>query len=265
MSRTPHELKQAARHLCEQIAAKGRDRGFLIAFEGPDGSGKTTQRKLFKDWLIAEGFDVTTTKWNSSPLIKPVIKTRKQARVLDQQEFCLLHAADFRHRMETEVIPALVKGKTVIADRFLFTALARDAARGLDLDWLLHVYSPLYWPDAVFYFSVSAETSGKRIAATRSPKYYEAGQDVTNIEDPHESYQRFISRVIQEYEALSVVFKFVKVDAEKPIYEQHLHIRGLFETLRTRPWPEWNEEAILEWLRAKPALNGAARGAAASA
>jgi dTMP kinase len=250
-------LKQTARQLCEQIARKGRDRGFLIAFEGPDGSGKTTQRKLFKDWLLAEGFDVTTTKWNSSKVIKPIIKTRKQARVLDEQEFCLLHAADFRHRMETEVIPALVQGRTVIADRFLFTALARDAARGLDLDWLLHVYSPLYWPDAVFYFSVSPETSGKRIAATREPKYYEAGQDVTNIEDPHESYQRFIGRVIQEYEALSVVFNFVKVDAEQPIYDQHLHIRGLFENLRNRPWPDWNEEAIVEWLRNRPAAKGA--------
>src|SRR5437762_8650380 len=133
-----------AKDLCEQIAAKGKDRGFLIAFEGPDGSGKTTQRKLFKDWLVAEGFDVVTTKWNSSPLIKPIIKARKQALSLDQQEFCLLHAADFRHRMETEVIPALLEGKTVVADRFLFTALARDAARGLAIDWLLHVYSPLY-------------------------------------------------------------------------------------------------------------------------
>src|SRR5438552_11286955 len=250
-----------AKDLCDRIAAKGRDRGFLIAFEGPDGSGKTTQRKLFKDWLTSEGVDVVASKWNSSPLIKPVIKARKQARSLDPQEFSLLHAADFRHRMETEVLPALVEGKTVVADRFLFTALARDAARGLDFDWLLHVYSPLYWPDAVFYFSVSPETSGKRIAATRAPKYYEAGQDITNIDDPHESYQHFISRVIQEYEALSVVFNFIKVDAEKPIYDQHLHIRELFEKLRQRPWSDWNEEAIVEWLRLKPVLKGAKAGA----
>src|ERR1019366_3438275 len=213
-----NDVKHAARKLCEEIAGRGRNRGFLIAFEGPDGSGKTTQRKLFKDWLVEEGFDVVTTKWNSSALVKPIIKARKQVRSLDQQEFCLLHAADFRHRMETEVLPALAEGKTVIADRFLFTALARDAARGLDLDWLLHVYSPLYWPDAVFYFSVSPETSGKRIAATREPKYYEAGQEVTHIADPHESYQKFISSVIREYEALSVIFNFIKFDAEKPIY-----------------------------------------------
>jgi dTMP kinase len=243
------DLKQQARALCEQIAAKGRNRGFLIAFEGPDGSGKTTQRKLFKDWLASEGFDVVTTKWNSSALIKPLIKARKQMRTLDRLEFSLLHAADFRHRMETKVLPALMEGKTVVADRFLFTALARDAARGLDLDWLLHVYSPLYWPDAVFYFSVSPETSGKRIAATRAPKYYEAGQDVTHIEDPHESYQAFIRKVIAEYDTLAEIFNFIKVDAEQPIYDQHLHIRELFMKLRERPWPDWNEEAIMDWLR----------------
>jgi dTMP kinase len=244
--------KHAAKLLCEQIQRKGKDRGLLIAFEGPDGSGKTTQRKLFKDWLVGEGYDVTTTKWNSSPLIKPIIKARKNMRSLNQEEFCLLHAADFRQRLEYEVIPALVQGKMVVADRFLFTALARDAARGLELHWLLNIYSPLYWPDIVFYFSVSAETSGKRIAATRTPKYYEAGQDVTKIDDPFESYRQFIGRVIQEYEALSIIFKFITIDAEAPIYDQHLLIRKLFQESRERPWPEWNEEAITDWAAMVP-------------
>src|SRR5438552_12420140 len=148
----PETAKQVAKRLCEQIQKKGKDRGLLIAFEGPDGSGKTTQRKLFKDWLTGEGYSVTTTKWNSSKLIKPIIKARKNMRSLNQEEFCLLHAADFRHRLEHEILPALVEGKIVVADRFLFIALARDAARGLELDWLLNIYAPFYWPDIVFYF-----------------------------------------------------------------------------------------------------------------
>ena len=129
--------------------------GMLVAFEGPDGSGKTTQRKLFKTWLKSEGYEVVTTKWNSSDLIKPLIKSRKALRVLSPTEFSLLHAADFRHRVEHEVLPALWAGKLVIADRFLFTGLARDVARGLDLDWVIKLYQPLLWPDLVFYFSVS--------------------------------------------------------------------------------------------------------------
>ncbi len=244
--------KTIARRLCEQIQCKGKDRGLLVAFEGPDGSGKTTQRKLFKEWLAGEGYNVTTTKWNSSKLIKPIIRARKNMRSINQEEFCLLHAADFRHRLEREIMPALVEGKMVVADRFLFTALARDCARGLELDWLLHIYSPLYWPDIVFYFSVSPETSGKRIAATRTPKYYEAGQDVTHIDDPFQSYRTFISRVIQEYEALAVIFKFITIDAEAPIYDQHLIIRKLFQESRERPWPEWNEDAIADWAKTMP-------------
>ena len=244
-------FRQTANRLLDKIHKQGRNRGLLVAFEGPDGSGKTTQRKLFKEWLASEGHDVVTTKWNSSPLIKPIIKARKLARSMDQEEFCLLHAADFRHRLENEILPAIFKGKMVVADRFLFTALARDAARGLDLHWLLHVYAPLYWPDIVFYFSVSPETSGKRIGTTRTPKYYEAGQDVTNIDDPFESYHRFISRVIQEYEALATIFKFITVDAEQPIYDQHQLIRKLFAECREQPWPEQNAEAVVDWARTR--------------
>ena len=133
-------------------------------------------------------------------------------------------------------------------------ALARDAARGLDLDWLLHVYTPLFWPDIVFYFSVSPETSGKRIAAERSPNFYEAGQDVTDIEDPLQSYTQFIGRVIREYESLALIFQFVKVDAEQSIYDQHRLIRSLYNSGERRPWAERNQEALTDWLSHHPEL-----------
>jgi len=238
-----------ARQSRETIEAREGVRGLLIAFEGPDGSGKTTQRKLFKSWLKTEGHDVVTTKWNSSPVVKPLVKARKTARSLSPEEFSLLHAADFRHRLETEVLPALWNGKTVIADRYLFTALARDAARGLELDWLLQLYSPIYWPDLVYYFSVSPETSGQRIAAERSPTYYEAGQDVTGIEDPLESYRQFIDREILEYESLALIFQFVRIDGERAIYEQHRTLRELFSGARKQGWAERNHEALADWLR----------------
>src|SRR6266498_1082335 len=162
MRLTPAALRRAARaHFTDPT----RRRGLLVAFEGPDGSGKTTQRKLFKTWLKSENYDVLTTKWNSSDLIKPIIKSRKAVRSLSPEEFSLLHAADFRHRVEHEILPALWNGQLVIADRFLFTALARDVARGIDLDRVLKLYQPLLWPDLVFYFSVSPTTSGRRVAS----------------------------------------------------------------------------------------------------
>ncbi len=236
----------------ELLQRREASRGLLVAFEGPDGSGKSTQRKLFKTWLKSEGREAVTTKWNSSPLIKPLVKVRKQVRALSPEEFCLLHAADFRHRLETEVLPALWRGATVVADRYLFTALARDAARGLPFDWLLHIYEPILWPDIVFYFAVSPETSGMRIAATREPKYYEAGQDITGIDDPLASYTTFISRVIREYESLAIVFQFITIDAERSIDEQHREIREHFQQAQRRPWPDWNVEAIADWLARAP-------------
>ena len=245
------ESRRAGKWVQDLLKRQEERRGYLVAFEGPDGSGKTTQRKLFKKWLESEGHQVVTTKWNSSALISPLIKARKKARSIGPEEFCLLHAADFRHRLENLILPALWQGKTVVADRYLFTALARDAARGLELDWLLHVFSPLVWPDLVFYFSVSPETSAKRIASTRAPKFYESGQDVTNIDDPFESYKQFIGRVIQEYEAQAIVFRFVTIDAEQSIYDQHRQIRELFEQCQRRPWVEWNLRAMLDWLGLK--------------
>ena len=234
------------------IAARDARRGLLIAFEGPEGAGKTTQQRLLKTWLKSEGLPVVADRWASSPLIKPLIKSRKELRVLSAEEYSLLHAVDFRHRVETKILPALWAGRTVIADRYLFTALARDAARGLELDWLLHVYAPLLWPDLVVYFALDPHHSSRRIAATRAPRFYEAGQDVTGLDDPVISYRQFIDRVITDYENLAVIFQFVKVDASQAVYRQHQQVRALVQAAHRRPWREFSSEAVSEWLTRHP-------------
>jgi|SRR5947209_4184547 len=246
----------ADRRLRELIARQESKRGFLIAFEGADGSGKTTQRKLFKTWLRSVGHEVVTFKWNASPIMKPILRARKLARSLSAEEYCVLSAAGFRDQLESEVLPALWEGKVVVADRFLFTALARDSARGLDLHWIMNVYLPLFWPDIVFYFDVEAELASQRVSVNRKPSYYEAGQDITNIADPVRSHREFVGRVIQEYQALSKIFQFLKVDGRQTIYEQHRTIRQLFMLGHRRPWAEWNTEALLEWLSARESSAG---------
>jgi dTMP kinase len=247
-SRTRSVPSPVPRAISELIRANEKKRGLLIALEGPDGAGKTTQRRLFKTWLEHEGHQVVVAKSTSSRAIKPLLKARTRLRALSAEELCLLHAADFRYRLETEILPALWQGKVVVADRFLFTSLATASARGLDLDWLLAAHAPLFWPDLVYYFAVTAETSTTRVAATRAPKYYDAGQDVTKVADPISSYRRFIGRMIREYESLALIFQFVTIDAEQPIYEQHRHIRRLFQEGQRRPWGQWNQEAIADWL-----------------
>lgn len=236
--------RSKSRGVKKLIADREHTRGLLIAFEGPDGSGKTTQLKLLKRWLESENHDVVATRWASSPLVKPLLKARKKIRALSTEEYSLLHAVDFRHRLESTILPALWSGKTVLADRYLFTALARDAARGLDLDWLLHAYSPLLWPDLVIYFSMTAEDSQRRVASTRTPRYYDAGQDVTGIDDPLASYGRFVDRIVKEYDNLSLVFQFVTVDAGEAVYRQHRRVRELVQKVRRRPWTSFSETQL---------------------
>jgi dTMP kinase len=240
---------RTAPNLRRLIAERDESRGLLIAFEGPDGSGKTTQRKLLKTWLESRGDTVVSTRWASSTLVKPLLKVRKRIRTLSTEEYSLLHAVDFRHRVETSILPALWAGKTVLADRYLFTALAHDAARGLDLDWLLHAYSPLLWPDVVIYFSMTPEDSSRRVASARAPRFYDAGQDVTGLEDPLASYGRFVDRVVTEYQNLALIFKFVTVDAGDAVYRQHTQVRELVESTEKRPWPMFSREAVEEWLK----------------
>jgi len=260
VTRTPRR-SSPRRHFSNLVRAHEKKRGLLIAFEGPVGAGTSTQRRLFKIWLEHQGHEVVSSKWISSRAIRPLMKARARIHSLTAEELCLLQAADFRHRLDTQILPALWQGKTVVADRFLYTSLARAQARGLDLDWLLFAHAPLFWPDLVFYFAVSPKTSTTRVAAAHAPRFYDAGQDVTNIADPIASHTRFVGRMIKEYQALSLIFQFVTIDGEQPIYEQHRGMRRLFEQAPRQAWSERNMEAVVEWLTWSPAATEVRRGA----
>ena len=223
--------------------AKTTDPGLLIAFEGMDGSGKTTQRKLLKTWLENMNEDVVTTKWNSSPLFKPLIKARKAARLLNPRDYSVLHAADFRHRYETVIQPSLEDGKIVLADRYVFTGIARDIARGMTREWSMGLYARVRRPDLVFYFTGSVHTFAGRIGASREMKFYESGRDVTGLDDAYESYVRFAPKVLSEYEDLHQQFGFILVDAERSMYEQHRFIRETYlEHLTGASEPEFQPQ-----------------------
>jgi dTMP kinase len=204
------------------------DRGVLIAFEGLDGSGKTTQRKLFKSWLRHMQEDVVVTKWNSSSAFKPIIKNRKATRSLDPISYAALHAADFWHRHETVIEPSLRDGMVVLADRYIFTGLARDAARRVDPKWDRTLYAGARKPNLTFYFDTPVPLCAERITAAREISFYESGQDVTGLDDPLESYLRFAETVSIEYRTLSEDFAFVTIDGSLPIYDQHRLIRDTY-------------------------------------
>jgi len=200
----------------------------LIAVEGLDGSGKSTQLYLVKRWLELEGYRVFFTEWNSSVLVKKSTTKGKRRQLLTPTTFSLIHATDFADRYERQILPLLRAGYIVLADRYIFTAFARDAVRGVDRDWVHQLYSFAVHPDITFYFRVPLETSLNRILEGRPTlKYHEAGLDMGWSADPYESFRIFQGKVFAEYEAMQAQFDFTVLDASEEIHVQQHRVRQM--------------------------------------
>ena len=128
--------------------------GKLIAIEGTDGVGRTTQIQLLREWLEVKGYGVIETGWTRSMLMQPTIELAKSSNTLNKLTFVLLYATDFADRLEKEIIPALKAGFIVLSDRYIFTALARAGVRGVDRQWLRNLYGFGIAPHMVFYLNI---------------------------------------------------------------------------------------------------------------
>src|ERR671919_1890464 len=202
--------------------------GKLFVVEGIDGSGKTTQLGLLAKWLSAEGHRVFVTEWNSSALVKAATKSAKKKNSLTPMTFSLLHATDFADRLLYNIIPPLKAGMIVLADRYAYTAFARDAARGVDRRWVRELYSFAVKPDLAVYFRVPIDVSTDRLLARRVKlKFYEAGLDMGWSTNPVESFRLFQGKVLDEYDDIVKEFGLEVVDAAPSITEQQRLIRGL--------------------------------------
>ena len=205
--------------------------GTLVCVEGIDGSGKSTQLALLRDWLKDIGKDVIYTEWNSSELISQTTKLAKKKNMLSPRTFSLLHAVDFADRLKQVIAPALKAGFIVLADRYAYTAFARDVARGVDPNWVRGVYNFAIKPDLAVYFDIDPKTSLERICSNRAPKFYEAGMDLKISNDPYESYVIFQSRVIEEYKKMLDEFGIVKLDANDTIHKKQVEIRKMLKAI----------------------------------
>jgi dTMP kinase len=202
--------------------------GKLFVVEGIDGSGKSTQLDLLRKWLISSGYCVAFSEWNSSPVVRNTTKRGKKKQLLTPTTFSLIHAVDFAHRLQQQIVPALKTGAIVLADRYIYTAFARDAARGVDPQWVRDVYSFAAIPTVALYFRVPLEESLRRIITGRPKlKYYEAGLDLGLSDDPYEGYRIFQGRILQEYDRLVDEFHLSVVDASLPIVAQQEIVREI--------------------------------------
>jgi dTMP kinase len=204
--------------------------GRLIAVEGIDGSGKSTQLQLLERWLRAQGYPVHFTEWNSSRLVRRALRRGKLKNLLTPTTFCLLHAVDFADRFTYKILPPLKAGMIVLADRYVFTAFARDVARGVHPEWVRSVYRLALRPDLTLYFRVPIEVSLERLLAGRAKlKYHEAGMDLGLSADPVESFRLFQSRVLQIYDDLTGEFRLRTIDATGEIPAQQMIFRRMVQ------------------------------------
>lgn len=202
--------------------------GKLFVVEGIDGSGKSTQLDLLRKWLIGEGYCVAFSEWNSSPVVRATTRRGKKKQLLSPITFSLIHAADFADRVERQMLPALKAGAIVLADRYMYTAFARDVIRGVHPQWVRKIYSFAIQPTVALYFRVPLQESINRISSGRPQlKYYEAGLDLGLSSDPFKSFAMFQEQIVQEYEKMVDEFGLTVVDALLPLTEQQEEIRKI--------------------------------------
>ncbi len=209
-----------------RLTGKSLRKGKLIVVEGIDGSGKSTQMHLLDKWLRSLGLNVFFTEWNSSDVVKEITSKGKKKALLTPTTFSLLHATDFADRYERNISPLLEAGYFVLADRYIYTAFARDVVRGCTPTWVRKVYSFAEVPDVTFYFRVSPDVAMDRILEGRPKlKYYEAGMDLNLSNDEYESYRIFQTRIVEQYESMTQKDKFAIIDGTLDIEDQQDRMR----------------------------------------
>jgi dTMP kinase len=210
------------------LFVRNRYPGRLIVVEGIDGSGKSTQISLLSHWLRSQGYAVSFSEWNSSPLVRQTTRRGKKKEMFTPTTFSLIHATDFANRNESYILPLVKAGAVVCADRYAFTAFARDVARGVSRRWVRNLYRFALRPDLSFYFRVPLDVAVQRILGGRDAiKYYEAGMDLGLSRDTVESFRIFQGRILDEYEAMIKEVGFRVIDATLSIEEQQRQMREI--------------------------------------
>ncbi len=226
----------------------GSLRGSLIVIEGTDGVGRSTQIEQLTSWLEVQGYAVTNTGWTRSPLLSETISEAKAGHELTVTTFSLLYAADFADRLENEIIPALRAGFIVLADRYMYTAFARNAVMGADPQWTRELFGCALVPDLVLYLKIDAGHLIPRVLEGKGMDYWESGMHLALGSDIFDSFRHYQSRLIREYNRLAQVFRFTTVDARRPIETIQTDLRRhisayLNQSKQPRELPAAPEEA----------------------
>jgi dTMP kinase len=192
--------------------------GKLIVVEGADGSGRSTQIARLIRWLEASGHHTVQVGLKRSNLVSEELESAQQGNILSRTTLSLFYATDFADQLENTILPALRAGSMVLADRYIYTLMARDLVRGVDEDWLRNLYGIALVPDAVFYLEVRPERLVQRVFAKQQAlDYWESGMDLGLSRDMFDSFLQYQSRMRDTFRRLQRHYGFDIVDGERPV------------------------------------------------
>lgn len=210
--------------------------GKLIVIEGTDGVGRTTQINLLKPWLEQEGHAVLETGVSRSTLAGRAIKRAKEGNTLGRVTLTLFYATDFADRLEKEIVPALRAGFVVLTDRYIYSLMARALVRGLDGAWTRNLYNFALKPDAVFYMRIGVEDLIPRVVFSHGFDYWESGMDLHSSEDMYESFCKYQTTLMTQFDGLAQEYGFEVVDATDRVEAVFRQLRnGIRRVLKEEP------------------------------
>ena len=206
--------------------------GLLIVIEGSDSSGRSTQINLLSSWLEEKGYAVIRTGLSRSKLFGPALERAKRGNVLSPRTRSLFYATDFFDQMESVIVPALFSGHIVLADRYIYTLIARDIVRGTNPDWLDSLYSMAIIPDAVYFLMVPARYLAERtLSVYQKLDYWESGMDTRTASDWYDNFIRYQNKLRNEYKNSQDKYQFEILNGNRSIRNIQRNLQSRVEML----------------------------------
>jgi dTMP kinase len=200
--------------------------GRLIVVEGADGSGRSTQIARLVEWLEGCGHATVQVGLKRSTLVSEELERAQEGNILSRTTLSLFYATDFADQLENMILPALKAGFIVLADRYIYTLMARDMVRGMDETWLKNLYGIAVEPDAVFYLNVPPEELVQRsFAKNASLDYWESGMDLGLSRDMFDSFMKYQTAMQNTFKKLQSTYGFTILDGMRSADAVHLELR----------------------------------------
>lgn len=208
--------------------------GTLVVVEGSDGAGRSTQVRLLRDWLERLGYPAIEIGLKRSELVGPELEEAMRGNVLCPTTLSLFYATDLADQIESNVLPALRAGFVVVADRYIYTLMARDIVRGASAAWLRQVYGFAIIPDVVFYLKVRPAVLAERsFQKDGQLDYWESGMDIQRSGDMYQCFIRYQNRIARSYARMSREYAFELVDGNREPFEIHRSIQSIVRPVVT--------------------------------